>query len=411
MNPLYNFAAHITYSILSVYGLFNKKIGLFIRGRKETFEKLSVLKAEDKVVWIHAASLGEFEQARPIIEAIKKEYASYKIVVTFFSPSGYEIRKDYALADVVCYLPFDTRGKVKKFLEMTHPELAIIVKYEFWPNLLKELKHQSVPTILVSGIFRSTQQFFKSSGGWMRQALNTFDHFFLQDEASQKLLESIDLKNTTVAGDTRLDRGSKILEQDNMLDFVQEFTNNQYTVVAGSTWPEDEQYLVEYINNSEHEKFIIAPHNMNKKGILELKDAISKPTVLFSEKKDKKLSEFDVMIVDTIGLLTKIYSYANAVYIGGGFKTGLHNTLEAATFGVPIVIGPEFSKFKEAVDLVNLNGCISVSNQEEFSSIFDRLKNDQAFRESTGKINSEYIQQNKGATKKIMNYIHKKLSN
>lgn len=410
MNPLYNFAAHITYFILNIYGLFNKKIGLFVKGRKETFDKLSVLKSEDKVVWFHAASLGEFEQARPIIEEIKKKYRNHKIVVTFFSPSGYEIRKNYDLADVVCYLPFDTKGRVKRFLQMTHPELAVIVKYEFWPNLLKELKKQSVPTILVSGIFRSTQQFFKSSGGWMRQALDTFDHFFLQDESSQKLLESIDLKNTTVAGDTRLDRVVKILEQDNTLEFVEEFKNDQYTVVAGSTWPEGEKYLVNYINASEDEKFIIAPHSMNEKAISELKSSISKPTVLFSEKENKSLTEFDVLIVDTIGILTKIYSYADAVYIGGGFKTGLHNTLEAATFGVPIVIGPEYSKFKEAVDLVDLKGCISVSNQEEFSAIFDRFKSDKEFRTTTGKINSEYIQQNKGATKKIMNYVDKKLS-
>jgi len=411
MNPLYNFAAHLTYFILNIYGLFNKKIALFVKGRKETFTKLSVLNKEDKVVWLHAASLGEFEQGRPIIEEIKKKYPNYKIVVTFFSPSGYEIRKNYPLADVVCYLPFDTKGRVKKFLQMTHPELAIIVKYEFWPNLLKELKQQSISTILVSGIFRSTQQFFKSSGGWMRQALETFDHFFVQDVSSQKLLESIDLKNTTLAGDTRLDRVVKILEQDNILDFVEAFKNNQYTVVAGSTWPEGEKYLVKYINISENEKFIIAPHSMNTKGIADLKTSISKRTVLFSEKNGKNLSNYDVMIVDTIGLLTKIYSYADAVYIGGGFKTGLHNTLEAATFGVPIVIGPEYSKFKEAIDLVNLKGCISVSNQEEFSAILNRFKNDESFRKDMGEINSAYIQQNKGATKKIMNYIDEKLNN
>jgi 3-deoxy-D-manno-octulosonic-acid transferase len=409
MNPLYNFAAHITYFILNVYGLFNKKIGLFVRGRKETFHKLSVLKPEDQVIWVHAASLGEFEQARPIIEEIKDNYPNYKIVVTFFSPSGYEIRKKYELADVICYLPFDTKGRVKKFLEMTHPELAIIVKYEFWPNLLKQLKVKEVPTILVSGIFRSTQQFFKSSGGWMRQALETFDHFFLQDEPSQALLESINLKNSTVTGDTRLDRVVRILEQDNKLDFIEEFKGNSYTVVAGSTWPEGEKYLTEYINTSENEKFIIAPHNMNKKAILELKASISKTTVLYSEKENAVLSEFDVLIVDTIGLLTKIYSYADAVYIGGGFKTGLHNTLEAATFGVPIVIGPQFNKFKEAIDLVNLKGCVSVNNQKEFSAIFERFKTDERFRVITGKINSAYIQQNKGATKKIMRYIDKKL--
>lgn len=409
MNLVYNFAAHIAYSVLSMYGTFNKKIGLFVKGRKETFDKLSVLNKEDKVVWIHVASLGEFEQARPIIEELKKSHPEHKIVVTFFSPSGYEIRKNYELADVVCYLPFDTTGRMQKFLQLTHPELAIIVKYEFWPSLLSELKKQEITTILVSGIFRNTQQFFKSYGGWMRKALNTFDHFFLQDESSQKLLESINLTNTSVSGDTRLDRVVRIIEQDNSLSFIEEFKQDSYTVVAGSTWSEGEELLVNYINDSVDEKFIIAPHNMNEKAMATLRNSIQKKVLLFSEKEGKDLSSFDVMIVDTIGLLTKIYSYADAVYIGGAFKTGLHNILEPATFGVPIAIGPKFSKFKEAKDLVELKGCISVNNQDEFSGIFQRFKEDADFRKKTGEINQKYIQQNKGATEKIMKYINEKL--
>lgn len=409
MNPLYNFAAHVTYSILSVYGLFNQKIGLFVKGRKETFDKLSVLKKDDQVIWIHAASLGEFEQARPIIEELKKTHTQYKIVVTFFSPSGYEIRKNYELADVVCYLPFDTKGRVQKFLKLIDPEMAIIVKYEFWPNLLAVLKKQEITTILVSGIFRNTQQFFKSSGGWMRKALDTFDHFFLQDEGSQKLLESIHLTNTSVSGDTRFDRVVRVLEQDNSLDFMEEFSKGYYTVIAGSTWPQDEELLVKYINNSQDEKFVIAPHNMDVKAIADLKESIEKKVVLFSEREHQALAEVDVLIIDTIGLLTKIYSYADTVYVGGAFKTGLHNILEPATFGVPIVIGPEFKKFKEAVDLVALKGCIPVNNQEEFSSLLERMKTDEDFRKAAGEINRNYIQQNKGATKTIMNYIEQKL--
>lgn len=410
MNPLYNLTAHITFYILAVYGLFNGKIKLFIKGRKETFEKLSVLAKEDRVLWFHAASLGEFEQARPIIEEVKKKYKQHKIVVSFFSPSGYEIRKNYELADVVCYLPFDTKGRVRKFVEMVHPEIAIIVKYEFWPNLLSQLKKQEIPTILVSGIFRKDQAFFKSPGGWMRKALLTFDHFFVQDQNSKELLESIELTNVTVCGDTRLDRVSRILEQDNSLDFIEEFKNDQYTTVAGSTWPEGEELLVDYINRSQGEKFMIAPHNMNAKAIQQLKDSIEKKTVLFSEKEGKSLADFDVFIIDTIGLLTKIYAYADVVYVGGGFKTGLHNTLEPATFGVPVVIGPEFSKFKEAVDLVALKGCISVKNQQEFSNIFEKLKTDTAFRQNTGEINRKYIEENKGATEKIIKYINEKLT-
>ncbi len=409
MNPLYNFAAHITFFILSIYGLFNKKVGLFVKGRRETFSKLSAISEKDKVVWVHAASLGEFEQARPIIEELKESHKEYKIVVTFFSPSGYEIRKNYDLADVVCYLPFDTKGRVRKFLRMTHPSLAIIVKYEFWPNLLGELKSQEIPTILVSGIFRSTQHFFKSSGGWMRKALDTFDHFFVQDEASKELLNSIELTNVSVSGDTRFDRVLTILDQDNSLSFIEEFKNDTYTVIAGSTWSEGEALLTNYINESENQKFIIAPHSMNEKNIQTLRSSIQKKTVLFSEKVGKKLKDFDVMIIDTIGLLTKIYSYADAVYVGGGFKTGLHNILEPATFGVPIVIGTEFQKFKEAVDLVDRKGVISVNDQSEFSKIFDKFYQDESYRKRTGKINSDYIAQQNGAIKTIMNYIDQKL--
>ncbi|MFY0629093.1 MAG: 3-deoxy-D-manno-octulosonic acid transferase [Flavobacteriaceae bacterium] len=409
MNPLYNLTAHITFFILKIYGLFNEKIKLFIKGRKETFDKLSVLKKEDKVIWFHAASLGEFEQARPIIEEVKKNSPSHKIVVTFFSPSGYEIQKNYQLADIICYLPFDTKGRVQRFIDMIDPELAIIIKYEFWPNLLHQLKKKSVPTILVSGIFREDQAFFKRSGKWMKKSLVAFDHFFVQNEISKELLESIELTNASVSGDTRFDRVAKILEQDNLLPFIEKFKNNQYTVVAGSTWQEGEELLVNYINDSSDEKFIIAPHTMKTKAIQELKESIQKKVLLFSEKEGKKLSDYDVLIVDTIGLLTKIYSYADAVYVGGGFKTGLHNVLEPAVFGVPIVIGPEFSKFKEAIDLVEKKGCISVNNQSAFSSIFNQLKTDSGFRKETGNINSTYIKENIGATAQIMDYIHKQL--
>lgn len=405
MNPLYNFVAHITFSILSIYALFSKKIKLFVSGRMETFDKLSIIKKQDKVIWIHAASLGEFEQARPIIEELKKSHKEYRIVVTFFSPSGYEIRKNYDLADIVCYLPFDTKGRMKKFIAMTHPSLAIIVKYEFWPNLLKELKTQKIPTILVAGIFRSSQHFFKSSGGWMRKALDTFDHFFVQDESSKKLLNSINLDNVSVSRDTRFDRVLKILDQDNTVDFIQEFAENQYTFVAGSTWPEGEALLVNYLNDSSGQKFIIAPHSLNKKNIHQLEKSIQKKVILFSEKEGKALNDYDVMIVDTIGLLTKIYSYADAVYVGGGFNTGLHNILEPATFGVPVVIGKQFYKFKEAVDLVDLGGTISVKDQREFSQTLDRFYTNKKYRLETGKINSEYIRKQKGATEIIMNYI------
>lgn len=409
MNFFYNIVTHLAFFFLKIYALFNAKMKLFVSGRKESFQKLSSFQKNDKVIWFHAASLGEFEQARPIIEEVRKKHPNHKILVTFFSPSGYEIRKDYHLADVVCYLPFDTKSNMKRFVTIVHPEIAIIVKYEFWPNLLRQLQQQFIPTILVSGIFRKEQPFFKSTGKWMRKSLTAFDHFFVQDEVSKKLLESIDFKNVSLTGDTRFDRVSKILEQDNSLPFIEEFQDHQYTVVAGSTWEEGETFLINYINQSDGEKFIIAPHNINQKSIQKLKISIQKQTILYSEKEGKTLSEYQVFIIDTIGLLTKIYAYANVAYVGGGFKTGLHNILEPATFGIPIVIGHEYSKFKEAVDLVALKGCISVRNEQEFSSIFKELNSNEIFRKETGSINDSYIKKNIGATTQIMNYINKQL--
>ena len=409
MTFLYNFITHFAYFFLRIYAIFNKKIKLFVNGREETFQHLSSIKREDRTIWFHIASLGEFEQAIPIIESTKDSWQDHKIIVTFFSPSGYEIRKNSKLADVICYLPFDTKANMKNFVELVHPEIAIIVKYEFWPNLLRQLKKQSIPTILVSGIFRKNQIFFKFTGKWLRKSLNAFHHFFVQDSYSMNLLESINFNNTSLTGDTRFDRVSKILEQDNTLSFISEFKNNQYTIVAGSTWNEGEGFLINYINKSKDEKFIIAPHTIDHNSILKLKKSLKKETILYSEKSGKNLSEYSVFIIDTVGLLTKIYSYADTAYVGGGFRTGLHNILEPATFGIPIVIGPEYSKFKEALDLVNLKGCISVHNQSVFSSTLRMLKNDINYRNEMGKVNKTYIKKNVGATAQIMHYINNQI--
>ncbi len=405
MNFFYNLTAHLSFFILRIYALFITKIKLFVSGRQETFQKLSVLRKEDKVIWLHAASLGEFEQAMPVLEEIKKKYQNYQIVVTFFSPSGYEIRKNTSLASICCYLPFDTKANMKQFIELIDPEIAILVKYEFWPNLLNQLKKKSIRTILISGIFREKQIFFKPIGRWMRKSLSTFHHFFVQDKPSKNLLESIDLTNVSITGDTRFDRVTKILEQDNSLSFIEAFKNNHYMIVAGSTWDEDEELLIKYINESEGEKFIIAPHKIQPKSILKLKELIQKETVLYSEKEGKNLSTYTVFIMDTIGLLTKVYSYADVAYVGGAFKTGLHNILEPAVFGIPVVIGTRYHKFKEAVDLVELEGCFSVNNQSTISTIFSTLKNYPDFRKKAGSINKNYIKKNTGATIQIMQYI------
>lgn len=412
MNLLYNLLLLKANILLPIIALFNKKINLFYNGRKDTFNKLSTIKKTDKVIWFHAASLGEFEQGRPIIEKLKQQYKQHKIVVTFFSPSGYEVRKKYSLADVICYLPLDTKSNVKKFINQIHPEVAIIIKYEFWPNLLSELRKQQIKTILISGIFRKKQSFFKWYGNFMRNKLRAFDYFFVQNKNSKQLLSSININNVTIAGDTRFDRVHDILQQNNELDFIAAFKNNTYTVVAGSTWREDESFLVNYINNhaSTNEKFIIAPHNINPKQIQELQQSITKKTILYSDKEEADLSKYQVFIIDTIGLLTKIYSYADAAYVGGGLKTGLHNILEPATFGVPIVIGGnKYKKFKEATDLLALGGVTIVTKNEEFSSIFTALKNNCDLRAEQGNINQKYITDNLGATKKIMDYLKKTL--
>ena len=397
--------------VLKITALFNKKIKLFIDGRKQTFFKLQQTIGEsDEVIWMHCASLGEFEQGRPIIEKLKIKFPTKKVVLTFFSPSGYEVRKNYENADVVCYLPLDSAKNAKRFLDIVHPKLAIFVKYEFWPNLLKELKIRNIETLLISGIFRENQSFFKGYGDWMRKSLTSFSHFFVQDENSKQLLNSINFNNVTVSGDTRFDRVFEITQQNNKLPFIEEFINDKYTVVAGSTWKEDETMLVDYINNkaSENEKFIIAPHNINPKDIADLKNSISKKVVLFSEKADNNLYHFQVFIIDTVGILNKIYSYATIAYVGGGFtKTGVHNVLEPATFGIPILIGPNYHKFNEAIDLVKNKACFVIDDSKELSLHLDKFYQSDELRLKTGKIAKKQVVDKTGATAKILEFIAK----
>ena len=408
MHFLYNLTLQLVQFILKIVALFIPKIKLFVEGRKDVFFTLELkIKPTDKTIWFHAASLGEYEQGLPVIEEIKSIYPNHKIVVTFFSPSGYEVRKNNTVADVTVYLPLDTPKNAKRFLELVHPELVFFIKYEFWINYLDQLKKQSIPTYLISGIFREKQLFFKWYGGFYRKALNTFTHFFVQNENSKKLITQLGKTNVTISGDTRFDRVVAILEKDNTLDFISEFKNNTPTIVIGSSWPKDETLLIEYINSCTLDvKFIIAPHNIKTEQIENLKNTITKKAVLFSEKDNKVLPQFNVFIIDTIGILTKIYSYADIAYVGGGFgNPGVHNILEPATFGVPIVIGPNYSHFEEATALVNMKGCISITSQEQLNQTFDLLVQNTDERFEKGDICRTFVQMNKGATKKIINYI------
>ena len=405
---LYNITITLADFLLKIIALFNPKMKLFITGRKTVFDTLSQkINANDKTIWFHAASLGEYEQGLPVIEKIKEKYPSHKIILTFFSPSGYEVRKNNIVADATAYLPMDTKENVQKFLKLVHPEMAFFIKYEYWPNYLNELKKENTPTYLISGIFRENQLFFKWYGQFYRNALNTFTYFFVQNEASKKLLLQLGKTNVAVSGDTRFDRVATILEKDNTLDFISEFKNDTLTIVIGSSWPKDESLLINYINSTNHKlKFIIAPHNIKSEQIEQLKNSISKKTVLFSEKENKNLADFDVFIIDTIGILTKIYSYADIAYVGGGFgNPGVHNILEPATFGVPIVIGPNFSHFAEATALVNLGGCISIMNANELQNTFDSLISDNITRNKKGTICRDFVKTNTGATNIILESI------
>lgn len=405
---IYNLIVQIAGFLLKIVSFFSHKIKLFVDGRKNVFEILqNKINPNDKTIWFHAASLGEYEQGLPVIEEIKIKYPNHKIVITFFSPSGYEVRKNNSVADVTVYLPLDTRKNAKHFLKLVHPEMVFFIKYEYWPNYLNELQKLKTPTYLISGVFRKNQLFFKWYGGFYRKALNSFNYFFVQNENSKNLLLKLGKTNVSVSGDTRFDRVATILEKDNSLDFISEFKDNTLTVVVGSSWPKDETLLVDLINNtSEKVKFILAPHNIKKEQIQELKNSISKKVILFSELPTKNLAHYDVFIIDTIGILTKIYSYADIAYVGGGFgNPGVHNILEPATFGIPIVIGPNYDHFAEATALVNMGGCESISNKTELTNVFIHLFKNDIIREEKGHICSTFVKMNKGATSIIMNKI------
>ena len=406
---LYNILVVLAEFILKIIAVFSPKMKLFVDGRKDIFSILSSkIKTEDKTIWFHAASLGEYEQGLPVIEKIKVKYPKHKIILTFFSPSGYEVRKNNIVVDVTVYLPLDTKVNAEKFIKLIHPELVFFIKYEYWPNYLNELNKRNIRTFLISGVFRENQAFFKWYGGFYRSALDTFEYFFVQNSKSKELLLRLGKANVSVSGDTRFDRVATILEKDNKLDFISEFKNETVTIVAGSSWPKDENYLVDYINKTNQKaKFIIAPHNIKGEQIQELKNSITKKTVLFSEYENKNMADYDVFIIDTIGILTKIYSHADMAYVGGGFGTaGLHNILEPATFGVPIIIGPNFSNFSEAVALINMKGCITVSNQIELNEAFNNLIQNDDVRLEKGHICSTFVQMNKGATDVIMKYLN-----
>lgn len=407
MDLLYQVGLQLFRMLLFLISPFNKKAKLWLNGRKKLFENTKLqLRPDEKRVWVHAASLGEFEQGRPIIEALKKKYPEQKIVLTFFSPSGYEIQKNYEFADYIFYLPLDTKKNAKKFIGLIRPEYVLFIKYEFWRNFLCTLKEKNIPTYLVSAIFRKDQVFFRWYGGWYRKMLASFKHFFVQNQESQKLLEELGFKNITVSGDTRFDRVASIASKAKPFPLVEKFCNNKTTLILGSSWKADEEILVDFINDPQNElKIIIAPHEIHQTNVERIISRLSKKAQKYSEANEENVKKAAILIIDNIGMLSSIYQYGHIAYIGGGFGSGIHNVLEAATFGLPVLFGPNYHKFKEAVDLIKLQGAFEVKDKVTVTKQLGKLLSDENYLKAKSKICMEYVAGQKGATTSIINYL------
>ncbi len=391
--------------IIRIYSVFNEKARFFVRGRKNWKKNLAQkIDVNSKYIWFHCASLGEFEQGRPVIEELKEQFPHYKIVLTFFSPSGYEIRKNYALADVVAYLPMDTKQNAKTFLDIVNPEKAFFVKYEFWHFYISELKKREIPLYIISAIFRENQQFFKKTtwGKWYLKTLTRVDHFFIQNEKSGELLKTVGISNFTVSGDTRFDRVAAIAKVSKEIPIVEKFRGNSMLIVAGSTWKPDEELLAEFINQNTVIKFIIAPHEVSVANMNRIQQLLKKPAVLFSKVNETEIDTFQVLIIDSIGLLSSLYRYGKIAYIGGGFGVGIHNILEAATFGLPVIFGPNYKKFKEADDLTVEGGACSVTDSGELRNALNKLISQKTELDKASEICRNYVAKNVGSTKLII---------
>ena len=388
--------------LINIVALFNRKAWLFIEGRKNVFQQIkSYVNSKDQPIWFHFASLGEFEQGRPLLEKIKSVNPEEKVVVTFFSPSGYEIRKNYAFADAVFYLPLDTPGNANKFIELVNPKLAIFTKYEFWPNYFKVLAAQKIPLYIISGIFRKNQVFFKWYGGFYRNVLKNVTHFFVQNEESVELLKSIELTNVSESGDTRFDRVYENAQEPKKSTEVQTFCGESPILIAGSTWPEDEQLLVNLIKQYPSWKFIIAPHEVDEKHILAIEVLFPKAIRFSNIQNLDSSTKPSFLIIDSIGILSSLYQYGTIAYIGGGFGAGIHNTLEAAAFGLPVIFGPNYQKFQEAKDLIAIGTAKSVNNPDELLQAVAYFNDTES-----GHLAADYVAAKKGATDIIIKLIN-----
>ena len=410
---MYSLAIHFYAFIIALISPFHKKARIMRLGQWKTNSILrEKIDRNAKYIWCHASSLGEFEQGRPMMEKIKAEHPEYKILLTFFSPSGYEVRKNYNGADVICYLPFDTPYRVKKFLNLANPSIAIFIKYEFWGNYLQELKHRNIPVYIISSIFRRDQLFFQWFGYPYRKMLYCFTHLFVQDDRSAALLKEFGITNVTVTGDTRFDRVLDVRNQARELSPVEHFVceggkEKRLTLVAGSSWPQDEEILIPYFNEHPEMKLIIAPHEIHREHLMYIESLLKRPSVRLSDVfHDQSLAEGkDCLIVDSFGLLSSIYRYGTIAYIGGGFGAGIHNTLEAAVYGIPVLFGPKYHKFKEAKDLIKVGGGFSVSDKQSFCEKMDELLTYHEVLEAAGESAGQFVNGNAGATDKILRII------
>ena len=400
---LYDFFMSLYAWVIRLVGLKYEKARLWSEGRKGLFERMRAkIDPKARIVWLHVASLGEFEQGRPIIEEIRRSHPEYKILLTFFSPSGYEIRKNYTGADYIFYLPIDTSRNVRQFLDIAHPEVAIFVKYEFWLNMLTELRRRRIRTFVVSSIFRRNSVFFRFYGGPWREALETFEVLFVQNEESKRLLAELGFDNVTIAGDTRFDRVAEIARSAKRVELIERFKGDQKLFIAGSTWGPDEELLIPLMNENPTLKFIIAPHEMDEGRIAHLMEATKGGAVRYTQcTAESDLKEKQLLILDTVGILASAYGSASWGYIGGGFGVGIHNTLEAATFGLPIAFGPKYQKFKEACDLLSLGAARSVKSYEELKEWFIPLRDDEQQLAATSRLARDYTHSHQGATRTI----------
>ena len=411
MKWFYNFFISTFQFLLPFLGLFFKRLKIFYQDRKHTKTEFENFIKQNKkpLIWIHVASLGEYEQVVPVAESLKAHFKNYGFLLTFFSASGYRIKKNKSFADFETYLPLDTPQKAKTFVNTLNPEFALFVKYDIWPNFLKSLKQNAVKTYLIAARFRPEQVYFRYYGQFFRKVLKSFEHIFVQDEASGYLLNSIDYPNWTQSGDTRYDRVYLQLQQNNHLNFMDKFKGSKTCMVCGSTWQEDEKAILTGINdNSIKLKYVIAPHQINPKTIEDLQINIKKTSIKYSEIQGKDLSNYQVLILDTIGLLTQVYAYADLAYVGGAMgKTGLHNILEPAAFGVPIFIGPHHQKFPEAKALEQHGGLKVVRNENEFRKNLKNILDDKTLIDNMSKASKTFIENQKGATLKTVGEIYK----